>query len=226
MRRRAAGSASKLPSVDPRVSRLFDGAWYLKTYPTWLPRKPIRCFISCRPVPSRAEIRTRCSTPWYVAEYPDVTASGLNALVHFVTVGYRDHNPNPYFDSAWYASTYLAAEPVTANPLVHYLEIGVAQGFDPSPHFDADWYLSTYKDVGEAGLEPLQHFLTTGDAQKRDPNPLFQARWYLRKYRDVAAAGVPPLWHYLVAGCKEGRVPSKLDTLARSPVGGRPPPCP
>ena len=40
---------------------------------------------------------------YYLAMYPDVRESGLNALEHFCATGWREgRRPNPYFDTPWY----------------------------------------------------------------------------------------------------------------------------
>lgn len=41
---------------------------------------------------------------FYLNEYPDVAATGIDPLVHFVTIGAKEgRNPSPYFDTVFYA---------------------------------------------------------------------------------------------------------------------------
>lgn len=41
---------------------------------------------------------------WYLATYPDAAESGLDPVEHYLTIGApRGHNPNPLFDTAFYA---------------------------------------------------------------------------------------------------------------------------
>jgi hypothetical protein len=41
---------------------------------------------------------------WYVARYPDAAASGLDPVVHYLTVGaVQGHDPNPLFRTVYYA---------------------------------------------------------------------------------------------------------------------------
>jgi hypothetical protein len=66
---------------------------------------------------------------WYLAAYPDVAASGIDPLDHYVRVGWREgRDPGPDFRS----SDYLKANPDVAasgiNPLVHYVEFGRSEG--------------------------------------------------------------------------------------------------
>jgi hypothetical protein len=74
---------------------------------------------------------------WYLQAYPDVARAGIDPLVHFVKVGWREgRDPGPHF-ATW---LYLRANPDVArsdvNPLCHYIEYGHAEGrgtFDQNP---------------------------------------------------------------------------------------------
>jgi glycosyltransferase involved in cell wall biosynthesis len=124
------------------------------------------------------------------------------------------------------------------NPLLHYLELGAAEGRDPNPLFSASWYceqnplLHYYRkgwkqgknphplfDVAfylkqHPGVEPLRHYLETGGIQGFSPHPLFDGAWYLAQNPDVARAGSNPLVHYLHEGWKERRNPHPLFDVA------------
>jgi cytochrome P450 len=161
-------------------------------------------------------------TDWYLTQYPDVRASGINPLVHYLEFGAaEDRDPSPLFDTDWYLARYPDVRANGMNPLVHYLQHGAAESLDPSPVFDTDWYLAQYPDVRANGMNPLVHYLQYGAAKGLDPSPLFDTDWYLAQYPDVRSNGMNPLVHYLVHGAAEGRDPSPLfDTdwyLARYP---------
>ncbi len=99
---------------------------------------------------------------WYRAEYPDVVASKLDPVTHFVRHGAPEgRRPSPYFDTAFY----LARNPDVAtsgvNPFLHYLRSGAAEGRDPNPHFDGAAYLAAHPDVLLLGTNPLRHWLET-----------------------------------------------------------------
>jgi hypothetical protein len=76
---------------------------------------------------------------WYLAQYPDVAAAGLDPLVHFAKNGWREgRDPGPGFRT----SAYLKVNPDVAgtgrNPLLHYIEYGRSEGRElqvrrPSP---------------------------------------------------------------------------------------------
>lgn len=112
------------------------------------------------------------------------------------------------FDREWYLRTYPDVASSGEDPLIHYLQHGVAEGRNPNPLFDTDWYLRQYPDVAATGLNPLVHFIEKGWREGRDPNPLFDTAWYLKKYPDVAKAGINPLAHYVESGERENRDPS------------------
>ena len=66
---------------------------------------------------------------WYLAQYPDVAALGLDPVEHYLWLGAdMGRNPSPNFETR----TYVAANPDVAaagiNPLVHYATIGKREG--------------------------------------------------------------------------------------------------
>ena len=69
---------------------------------------------------------------WYVAQYPDIGAAGVDPVQHFLTVGFSEgRNPNPFFDASWYARTYPDVAAHGENPFVHYLFYGAREGRKP-----------------------------------------------------------------------------------------------
>jgi hypothetical protein len=109
------------------------------------------------------------------------------------------------FSPMWYFSQNPDVRAIAADPLMHYLGRGTAEGRDPCPMFDSDWYLAQNPDVHSAGTNPLVHYLQYGAAEGRDPAPIFDSDRYLTQYPDVRAKGMNPLAHYLRHGAAEGR---------------------
>ncbi len=69
---------------------------------------------------------------WYIAQYPDIGAAGVDPVQHFLTVGFDEgRNPNPFFDGAWYAEAYPDVAAHGGNPFVHYLFYGAREGRKP-----------------------------------------------------------------------------------------------
>jgi len=72
---------------------------------------------------------------WYVLQYPDIGAAGVDPIQHFLTTGFTEgRNPNPYFDGAWYAGNYPDVAAHGENPFVHYLFYGAREGRKPRPN--------------------------------------------------------------------------------------------
>ncbi len=71
---------------------------------------------------------------FYRLRHPEAAASGLDAVSHYLTLGWRrGHDPNPDFDTGYY----LAANPDVAaagvNPFLHFLTAGRREGRNPVP---------------------------------------------------------------------------------------------
>lgn len=66
---------------------------------------------------------------WYERTYPDVTASKLDPLAHFLRFGHiLKRNPSPNFDTAFYLSEYKDVSDAKLNPLLHYIMHGAKEG--------------------------------------------------------------------------------------------------
>lgn len=66
---------------------------------------------------------------WYLAHHPDVAASGLDPLVHYLRVGtLMRRDPSPLFDTAFYLKQCGADLPAGVPPLVDFLTRGRALG--------------------------------------------------------------------------------------------------
>jgi Rhamnan synthesis protein F len=131
---------------------------------------------------------------FYLTEYKDVALKGLNPLLHYVTVGYRQkRSPTPIFDSDYYGQrTHLNG----ADPLLHYLHIGAQAGLKPHPLFDGKYYLAQYPDVATLNINPLAHYQIWGCRERRRPSPLFDTDHYLEGC-DLPTIVENPLAEYL-----------------------------
>ena len=179
---------------------------------------------------------------WYLETNADVSASGVDPLLHYVRFGDREgRQPMPFFDPTFYRAS-AGGRSGSHNALVHYLYEGRFRRASPSPWFDVAFYLSQNRDVARSGEEPLLHDLLEGGAAGRSPCRQFDAAYYLRNNPDVAASGVDPLRHYLAYGRMEGRavtahgeeaeqfavpalgeeIPEEWDTAALAPRDGEP----
>ncbi|MDX2103746.1 MAG: hypothetical protein SF002_14535 [Alphaproteobacteria bacterium] len=146
---------------------------------------------------------------FYLTKNPDVAKAGIDPLLHFQTVGFKEgRDPNALFDTDFYLSKNPDIAKAGINPLEHFSSVGFKEGRDPNANFDTDFYLSKNPDVAKAGVNPLEHFAQVGFKEGRDPNPFFDTDFYLSKNPDVAKAGANPLEHFTQVGFKEGRDPN------------------
>lgn len=229
--------------VDPKgvaqvaASDLFDAEWYEATQaPSVTPAQAARHYLQQGAVHGLSP-GPLFDGPWYLENNPDVAATGLNPLLHYLDSGRaegRSTRPcvdpdavariarSDLFDAAWYRAT-QAPGVALEQAARHYLQEGAANGLSPSPHFDGPWYLATNADVAAAGQNPLLHYLNDGRMEGRpicpftDPaalapiegSALFDADWYQTTY----VPDLPPnqaARHYLREGVERGMNPGPL----------------
>ncbi len=135
---------------------------------------------------------------YYLANYPDVRESALDPAAHFMSYGWREgRRPNPYFDCAWYATTYLAPDR-PENPLLHYIVSGERAGHRPIVYFDPSWYRQTYGLAADDS--PLRHYLRHRRGQRHSPLRLFDAAGYVEAHGPRIGRNRDPFAHYLRVG--------------------------
>ncbi|GJD31119.1 hypothetical protein PMNALOAF_2372 [Methylobacterium adhaesivum] len=161
---------------------------------------------------------------YYLANNPDVAASGEDPIVHYLQFGYLDGRaPSAFFDGNAYRDRNADVREARLNPLVHWLRLGSAEGRMPpvrdgvaepgtdyalvarSGLFDEAYYLRSNPDVAESGLDPIVHYLTSGFREGREPAAFFDGKTYAQRYPDVGTAGQAPLVHWMRVGKAEGR---------------------
>jgi glycosyltransferase involved in cell wall biosynthesis len=105
-------------------------------------------------------LRVLVDDTWYAGRYPDVRATGLDPLQHYIQHGAAEgRDPNPFFDGEWYLQQYPDVGPTGIPPLLHYVTVGAAQLRNPHPRFDAGFYVRSHP---EAARNPLLAHLTAG----------------------------------------------------------------
>ena len=96
---------------------------------------------------------------WYQRQYGDMLRE-MEPFEHFVHFGNMLMlNPNPYFDSVYYALAQPAIAESCIAPLVHYAGTRPEDVVDPSLRFPAVAYINQYPEIVEQGINPLAHFL-------------------------------------------------------------------
>jgi O-antigen biosynthesis protein len=143
---------------------------------------------------------------FYQKKYPDVAASNMSPLLHYVEYGAAEGRaPNAMFDSKYYLERNPDVAAAGMNPLLHYCIAGYKENRKPHLMFDGTYYLRRHPDLAKENKNPLLHYLEVGMTERKSPNAWFDAAWYLGYYLDVAGAGMDPLEHYLCSGAAEGR---------------------
>ena len=134
------------------------------------------------------------------------------------------------FDEKYYIKEYGLTK--GANPIVHFLVVGVNMGFNPSYDFDTGFYSKFYPDVMENGLNPFVHyikfvkqenrihkFLTEDEIEKLNISEEhlinyltikyseeFDEEYYVKEYE--LDEDIDPIVHFLEIGVDKGYNPS------------------
>ncbi|MDR3088552.1 MAG: glycosyltransferase [Desulfobulbaceae bacterium] len=153
---------------------------------------------------------------YYLRAYPDVAASGQDALTHYLLNGYVDgRRPHPLFLPKLYLAQLSEEEWRGVNPLLHYLKTPVGERRSPCHLFDPDYYRSQFP--AKAGIDwqaedAFAHYLRLGEKEGKCPHPYFDPQFYREQNFDANSganwAHVSPLRHYLTEGCEKRLAPS------------------
>ena len=114
---------------------LFDGAWYLKTYPDVSDRraKPYRHYRR-HGIDEGRHPNAMFDTDWYLWRHPEVSSRWRDPLAHYYCVGADlGCDPSPRFSTDWYLSRYPDVKASGMNPLLHFLRHGRTEGRAPLP---------------------------------------------------------------------------------------------
>ena len=152
---------------------------------------------------------------WIRAHWPADAGTRFDLVDYLHDPELFQLSPNSLFDPAWY----LAACPVSSNPLEHYQSIGHMEGHSPNKWFNEFWYKRQAGDLafGESGLA---HYIRVGQKQSLQPHPLFDRDLYQRLYGDVVQAAVDPYTHFVAFGASEGRTGGHIMHQIQTCSGG------
>lgn len=133
---------------------------------------------------------------WYVTEYPDVGASGLSPVEHYVKFGtLLRRNPNRDFDTAEYIRNNLNGS-TAINPFVHYIKTLEAQQNSDQKEkikvsiicvtYNHEKYIAQTLDSMVSQKTDFEYEILVGDdcSQDRTPDIL---REYAQKYPQIVA---------------------------------------
>ncbi|WP_317963674.1 glycosyltransferase [Methylocaldum szegediense] len=72
---------------------------------------------------------------WYLSQYPDVAAAGIDPVRHYIVHGANEgRNPSASFETRFYLDAYPDVRRARVNPLFHYLTAGQQEGRLASRH--------------------------------------------------------------------------------------------
>ncbi|KQM65587.1 hypothetical protein ASE75_04840 [Sphingomonas sp. Leaf17] len=159
---------------------------------------------------------------WYLTQYPDVEAAGVDPVDHFVTYGWRERrNPSAYFHTSWYLANNPDVDETELNPLLHFIEHGQAENRPTNPDGRVPTAIAggeidarTGTRLSARGTAAAPHGIARASDGVHDgmsvreredlgllqSSPLFDADWYSAQYPDAAAMGMAPERHYLHIG--------------------------
>jgi hypothetical protein len=156
--------------------------------------------------PSCFDLKTHplFSSSFYKAQYPDVREADTNALLHYVSNGWKEgRRPHLLFDPIFYKAKYPDIAAAKIDPLIHYVRHGSGEGRRPHPLFDPTFYRQQMLWPEKDEIEPLAHFLQGGWRDGFDPHPLFSVQTYLAA-RGSRALPENPLVEFLTdASCAD-----------------------
>lgn len=185
------------------ASPLFNADWYRNRY--GLKGTPAEALLHYVLVGDRLGLRPH---PWFDAKFfrkhYGVGQSARTALGTFLRNWRAMPIGHPLFDADWYRSTYVDVSLADVNPLVHFVECGIAEGRQPNAFFDPSWYLKQNPDVGASGLSAVTHYCVYGTQEGRNPGPEFDSRRYVLRNAKQGLLGLDPLSHYLTIGRSHG----------------------
>ncbi len=147
---------------------------------------------------------------WYLQQNPDVAASGVDPIEHYVRHGAAEgRDPNRKFST----TSYLRNNPDVAasgmNPFRHYVQHGLKEGRIGSSVPAAADKTTGSSSAGsrrrKAVRRPVQD--QRSDNQVITQSGVFDSAYYRATYPDVTSTGMAPVDHYLKVGAAEGRNP-------------------
>jgi|GEM_PF-668184 len=172
---------------------------------------------------------------WYRERYPDVVASGIDPVLHYVRYGSAPlRTVGPAFDGAWYLGHHHDVDDAGWDPLLHYLLHGQTEGrrierfdvndpverrrdrelIESSEFWDPSWYFECYPAALMTGQDAIEHYVGFGAQRGYNPSPDFDSVRYVAAHPDDALVRHRPLAHYLLVGRSMGACAEPVDGYA------------
>lgn len=109
----------------------FDPSWYRLTFGSGDPIQLTLAHYLAHRLSASVSPNQYFDATYYCDTYPDIRAAKVDPFEHYLNQGFREgRDPSDKFKTSYYISKYLNGR-ADKNPLVHYLEHGLAAGFVP-----------------------------------------------------------------------------------------------
>lgn len=174
---------------------------------------------------------------WYLKMNPDVAVSGYDPFVQYMHTGWREKRaPAAHFNLLFYQEIYPDFDPMTQNPILHFLSVGRAVGsvlsyvrklpflYDKMKRivaayqlFDENWYLMKNPDVQLWGRDPFHHYMIEGYKELRSPSPFFTSAIYHLLCPQYEKRRQNPVLHFVLYGIDDPLVERKVRELYLTP---------
>jgi GT2 family glycosyltransferase/glycosyltransferase involved in cell wall biosynthesis len=133
---------------------------------------------------------------WYLQNYPDVEAAGVNPALHYLKDGWREgRDPSPLFRTNWYLDQHADVRQAGINPLLHYIQHGLEEGRMPSPAAATAPRPVTASDVDQQSqVEDMVGIDLAKVPERAGSYPPNEAP---RRERPRPVKSQPRLWHFI-----------------------------
>jgi hypothetical protein len=132
---RPSGQAKRRKSISRPTEATIAAVQARRRHLGWPPFGKIAKLIGDTKAPSLQSAQRLLASSsffdaeWYLARYPDVAASGVDPVRHYLEFGWREgRNPSPLFSTKGYLKANKDVAEQDINPLFHYLEYGQVEG--------------------------------------------------------------------------------------------------
>ena len=168
---------------------------------------------------TRAKYLGHFDFTWYLATNPDVAASRLDPLRHYLEYGWREgRRPNSDFCPVKYLAQHPDLAEAGGDPLLHAIQAGRSMPSGTSS--------VRPPEPAPAAAHPGPVVDAPPSTSGRDvlAVDLVHANDYLIANPDLAAGGVDPVTHWLTQGFRERRSPAPGVTVRSGLLAERAPP--
>lgn len=137
---------------------------------------------------------------WYLAQYPDVAASGLSAAQHYLQLGEAwGRRAGPRFDAQYYLNNHQDIARAGGSPLLHFIRHGANEGRWPVQLYAQQCEILLWQQFDISGqLGELEALLTHQDPWEASYAAWALGRWYAWQGEWDRCAGVLARRHALI----------------------------